>query len=264
MPPASVIVRGSGPMPTPEPRRGARAVHPVLLVLAGAALALYVAGVAPRGSPRSDVLVAFGDSLTEGGGPISRPWPAVLSARLAGQKRKVPVTVVNAGISGNRLLRDDFGPSGVRRFEEDALRRPGVRWVIVLEGINDLGFAGSVVPDSPRVTAEELIAGYRQLVGKAHAAGVKIYGGTLLPFEGAGSGYFTPDKEQVRQAVNAWIRTSGIFDGVVDFDAAVRDPARPGRLRPEYDDGDHLHLSAAGHRALGEAVDLALFGDRER
>jgi lysophospholipase L1-like esterase len=223
-----------------------------------------VASVALGSSPRSDVLVAFGDSLTEGGGPISRPWPGVLSARLAGQDRKVPVTVVNAGISGNRLLRADYGPSGVRRFEQDALRRPGVRWVIVLEGVNDLGFAGSVEADAPRVTAEELVAGYRQLIGKARAARVKIYGGTLLPFEGAASGYFTPDKEPVRQAVNAWIRTSGAFDGIVDFDAAVRDPDRPGRLRPEYDDGDHLHLSAAGHRAMGEAVDLALFPDRQR
>jgi lysophospholipase L1-like esterase len=209
-------------------------------------------------------VVAFGDSLTEGNGTIAHPWPAVLAERLARKTGPDAARVVNAGISGNRLLRDDFGVSGLGRFERDALRRPGVRWVIVLEGINDLGYAGSVEPEAPRVTAEELIGGYRQLIGRAHAAGVKIYGGTLLPFEGAPSGYFAPEKEHVRQAVNAWMRSSGELDGVVDFDAAIHDPARPGRLRPEYDDGDHVHLNAAGHRAMGEAVDLGLFRDPGR
>jgi lysophospholipase L1-like esterase len=235
-----------------------RVLAAVLLVLAGIVLAGYVArvGKPAAGTP---VVVAFGDSLTEGGGGIALPWPAVLAERLDRRAGASPLRVVNAGISGNRLLRDDVGPSGLRRFEHDALGVPKVRWVIVLEGINDLGFAGSVEPGAERVTAEDLIGGYRQLVARARAAGVKIYGGTLLPFEGTGSGYFSPDKEPVRQAVNAWIRTSGELDGVVDFDAAVRDPARPGRLRPEYDDGDHLHLSSAGHRAVGEAVDLGLF-----
>lgn len=239
--------------------RWVRVLAAALLVLAGVVLAGYVArvGKPARGTP---VVVAFGDSLTEGGSTIDRPWPAVLAERLGRRTGASPIRVVNAGISGNRLLREDFGPSGLRRFEHDALGEPGVRWVIVLEGINDLGFAGSVEPGAARVTAEELIGGYRRLVAGARAAGVKIYGGTLLPFEGAGSGYFAPDKEPVRQAVNAWIRTSDELDGVVDFDAAVRDPARAGRLRPEYDDGDHLHLNAAGHRALGEAVDLGLFG----
>jgi lysophospholipase L1-like esterase len=227
---------------------------------AGVAVSRYVSGVGARGQG-SPVVVAFGDSLTEGGPSISHPWPAVLGERLARQSGVAAPRVVNAGISGNRLLRDDVGTSGLRRFERDALRRPGVRWVIVLEGINDLGFAGSVEPEAPRVTAEELIGAYRQLISRARSAGVKIYGGTLLPFEGAASGYFAPDKEPVRQAVNAWLRESGELDGVVDFDAALRDPARPGRLRPEYDDGDHLHLNAAGHRAMGEAVDLGLFRD---
>jgi lysophospholipase L1-like esterase len=230
-----------------------------LAALAALPVARYVASMgAHSGTP---VVVAFGDSLTEGGPGISRPWPAVLAERL-GRSPGAPVTVVNAGISGNRLLSDGFGQSGVARFEHDALRGPGVRWVIVLEGINDLGYPGSVEPDAPRVSAEALIAGYPQLVQKAHAAGVKIYGGTLLPFEGATQGYFTPDKETVRQAVNGWIRTSGELDGVIDFEAAVRDPARPARLLPAYDDGDHLHLTPAGHRALGEAIDLGLFGER--
>jgi lysophospholipase L1-like esterase len=208
------------------------------------------------------VLVAFGDSLTEGAALLGQPWPTVLAGRLERRPGGGPVTVVNAGIGGNRLLREGFGSSGLARFEADALRRPGVRWVIVLAGINDLGFSGTVDPDGPLPTAAELIDGYRQLIRQAHASGVKIYGGTLLPFEGAASGYFTPDKETVRQAVNRWIRGGREFDAVIDFEAVVRDPARPGRLLPEYDDGDHLHLSAAGQRALGEAVDQSLFDDR--
>jgi lysophospholipase L1-like esterase len=232
-----------------------------LVALVAVPVARYVTGVgAPSRS--TPVVVAFGDSLTEGTGVLARPWPSVLAGRLERRPGSGPVTVVNAGISGNRLLREGFGPSGLARFEADALRRPGVRWVVVLEGINDLGYPGSVHPEAPRVTADELIAGYRQLVRKARAAGVKIYGGTLLPFEGAGQGYFAPDKEQVRQAVNGWIRSSGELDGVLDFEAAVRDPDRPARLLAAYDDGDHLHLTPAGHRALGEAVDLRFFADR--
>ncbi|HEY1908441.1 MAG TPA: GDSL-type esterase/lipase family protein, partial [Myxococcaceae bacterium] len=159
-----------------------------LVALAAVPVARYVTGVgAPsRGTP---VVVAFGDSLTEGTGVLARPWPSVLAGRLERRPGSGPVTVVNAGISGNRLLREGFGPSGLARFEADALRRPGVRSVIVLEGINDLGYPGSVHPEAPRVTADELIAGYRQLVRKARAAGVKIYGGTLLPFEGATQEY---------------------------------------------------------------------------
>ena len=239
--------------------RPIRVLTAVILAVAGIAAARYVAGVR-KPAPRTPVVVAFGDSLTEGGGAIARPWPAVFAERLARRVGASPIQVVNAGVSGNRLLRDDFGPSGLRRFGRDALGEPGVRWVVVLEGINDLGFAGSVEPGAERVTSEDLIGGYRQLIARARSAGVKIYGGTLLPFEGAGSGYFAPDKERVRQAVNAWIRSSGEWDGVVDFEAAVRDPGQPGRLRPELDDGDHLHLNQAGQTALGEAVDLGLFG----
>jgi lysophospholipase L1-like esterase len=253
-------------MRAPTARPGVHSLRPVLGALlvatAGVAISRYVSDMGARGQG-SPVVVAFGDSLTEGGPSIRHPWPEVLAERLARSGPAAP-RVVNAGISGNRLLRDDVGTSGLRRFERDALRRPGVRWVIVFEGINDLGFAGSVDPEAPRVTAEELIGAYRQLIARARSAGVKLYGGTLLPFEGAASGYFAPDKELVRQAVNAWIRSSGELDGVVDFDAALRDPGRPGRLRPEYDDGDHLHLNAAGHRAMGEAVDLGLFRDAGR
>jgi lysophospholipase L1-like esterase len=154
-----------------------------------------------------------------------------------------------------------MGPSALDRFDHDVLRHRGVRWVTVLEGINDIGFPGSVEPSASEVTAEQLIHGYRQLIGRAHAAGLKIYGGTLIPFEGASDGYHSAQKEAVRQAVNAWIRAPGSFDGVIDFDAAVRDPAHPTRLLAAYDGGDHLHLNAAGHRAMAGAVDLRLFQD---
>jgi lysophospholipase L1-like esterase len=229
-----------------------------LLALTGVGIARYVEAMG-AGPSHTPVVVAFGDSLTESSAEARPPWPEVLGRRLTAAPRTATVSVVNAGISGNRLLRDGAGPSGLARFDRDALKRPGVRWVVVLEGINDLGFSGSFEPGEPPVTATELVAGYRQLITRARAAGVKLYLGTLLPFEGATGGYFTPGKEEVRAAVNAWMRSSGEHDGVVDFDAATRDPARPTRLRPVYDSGDHLHLSGAGQRAMGEAVDLGLF-----
>ena len=241
-----------------------RSLLPVLalliVALVGGVFARYVAGVGAAARSTPAVVVTFGDSLTEGSGFTDRPWPEVLAGRLRSEGGTRPVTVVNAGIGGNRLLREGYGESGLGRFERDVLARPGLRWVTVLAGINDLGFPGCVEPDAPRVTAEELIAAHRQLIARAHAAGVKIYLGTLLPFEGTDSpGYFAPDKERARQAVNAWIRTSGEPDAVIDFDAITRDPDHPTRLRPAHDSGDHLHPNTAGHRAMGEAVDLRLF-----
>jgi lysophospholipase L1-like esterase len=178
------------------------------------------------------------------------------------------VAVVNAGISGARLLQDRMGANALARFDRDVLAQPGVASVIVLMGINDIGWRGTpLAPNGSAVTAEELIAGYRQLIERAHARGVRIVGATLTPFEGALQdtpmrGYFDADKERVRQAVNAWIRDSGAFDAVVDFDAVTRDPARPTRFLAAYDSGDHLHPGDAGYRAMAEAIDLqALLGD---
>ncbi len=249
-------------MPARDSMRSMRPVLALLvLALVGGALARYVAGVGAGARSTAAVVVTFGDSLTEGSG-FTHPWPEVLARRLRARGGQRPVTVVNAGIGGNRLLRDGYGESGLARFERDVLARPGVRWVTVLAGINDLGFPGGVEPDAPRVTAEELIAAHRQLIARAHAVGVKVYVGTLLPFEGTDSpGFFAPDKERARQAVNAWIRTSGEPDAVIDFEAITRDPDHPTRLRPAHDSGDHLHPNAAGHRAMGEAVDLGLFRD---
>lgn len=208
-------------------------------------------------------LVAIGDSITDGMRATlnaQRRWPDALSRRLrrAGLDR---VAVLNAGISGNRLLNDSacYGASLLSRFRGDALDRPGVRAVIVLIGINDIDFGYTprrrgLDCDAPhvKVTAASLIAGYRRLIAAAKSRGVRIYGATLTP---AG---LPPVREAVRKTVNAWIRGSGAFDAVIDFDAALRDPAHPARLLARYDSGDHIHPSDAGYAAMARAVPLAL------
>jgi lysophospholipase L1-like esterase len=213
-----------------------------------------------------EAIVALGDSITDGDGSTpdaNSRWPDYLAQSLAKLTCSVclPTTfVVNAGISGNRLLRYGAGPSALARFDRDVLSTPGGRYVILLEGINDIGFdddAGVVV------TADDLIAGYRQLIGRAHSKGLYIYGGTLTPFHGSVYDPFAaprPDREFLRQAVNGWIRTSGEFDAVIDFDATVRDPAAPVQLLAIYDSGDHIHPSDAGYQAMANAISFGLFG----
>lgn len=202
------------------------------------------------------VIVAIGDSITEGTRETPedrRNWPDRLAERLGPNW-----AVVNSGISGNRLLHDVSGENALARFDRDVLSVAGVTHVIVLEGINDIGRRIQPGYTGEGVSAEEMIAGYKQLIARAHARGLKIYGGTIMPFKGAG--YYDAAGEAQRQAVNKWIRTSGAFDGVIDFDAAVRDPARPTRFRPDYHRGDYLHPNEAGYRAMGDAIDLKLFG----
>ena len=227
-------------------------------------------------------IVAFGDSITDG--TASTPdtnsrWPDVLARRLVDAHGDAAPAVLNLGISGNRILSDNpglaalmrrgappddpnepavdpnafFGPRALARLDRDMLLHSGVTHVIVLESINDIGMAF----ESPTPTAEEIIAGHRAIIQRAHAHGLTIYGATLTPFEGAF--YHTAIGEPKRQAVNAWLRTSGAYDAVIDFDAAVRDPQNPARLRAEYDPGDALHMTDAGYEAMGEAIDLALF-----
>jgi lysophospholipase L1-like esterase len=200
-------------------------------------------------------VVTFGDSITDGArstADMNARWPDVLARRLAA--RKGPgVAVLNAGISGNRVLGDGAGVSALARFDKDVLMQTGVTHVVVMEGINDIGLARA----NPSPSAADLIAGHKQLIERAHARGLKIYGATLTPYEGAA--YFSPEGEAKRQALNEWIRTSGAYDGVVDMDKATRDPAAPTKFLPAYDSGDHLHPGDAGYKAMGDAVDLALF-----
>jgi lysophospholipase L1-like esterase len=208
------------------------------------------------------VIVAIGDSITDGlrsTANSNRRWPDFLARRLqAAGGANASTGVVNRGISSNRLLVLTpsnllAGQSLANRFGRDVLATPGVKYVMLLIGINDIGYSGSSAP----VTAADLIEGYRQLIMRAHAKGVAVFGATLLPFEGAV--YYSAAKDGIRQAVNNYIRGSGEFDGVIDFDAALRDPSRQARLLPSYDSGDHLHPNDPGYEAMANAVPLTLF-----
>ncbi|WP_024877419.1 SGNH/GDSL hydrolase family protein [Saccharomonospora piscinae] len=212
----------------------------------------FLSGVDVTARSRGSV-VFFGDSITDGvvsTVDANLRYPDQVADRLLTRPDSRECGVLNSGISGNRLLTDagSAGEPALARFERDVLSRPGVRSVVLLEGINDIGNSrGAVEPG-------ELIAVYRQFLDRAHDEGLRVVGATLTPFEGAG--YYTEEGEADRQAVNEWIRTSGEFDAVVDFDAVVRDPDDPGRIRPEYDPGDHLHPNDAGFAAMAGALDL--------
>ena len=208
---------------------------------------------------KAAAIVTLGDSITDGTrstpGTNSR-WPDVLARRLQADAATRHLSVLNAGIAGNRVLGEANATAGINvlaRFDRDVLAQPGVGYVVVLEGINDIGQARQ----SPTPSAADLIAGHQQMIERAHIRGLKIIGATLTPFEGAA--YYTPEGEVKRQAVNAWIRTSKAYDGVIDFDAVIRDPAQPTKFLPSFNSGDNLHPNDAGYRAMGEAVDLALF-----
>jgi lysophospholipase L1-like esterase len=214
-----------------------------------------------RGASQRPVIVAIGDSITEGARSTpdaNMGWPDQLAARLAA--RGLEIGVANAGISGGRVLREGAGPSALTRFDRDVLATPGLATVVLLEGINDIGRPAQPGYASETVTADDLIGGYRQLIARAHARGVKILAGTLPPFEGAM--YFHAAGEATRQAVNAWIRTSGEFDGVIDFDAAMKDPGKPSRMLEGLHSGDFLHPGDAGYARMAEVADKALFGGR--
>lgn len=206
-------------------------------------------------------VVVIGNSITDGRGSGTNRqnrWPDHLARRLHDDPRTARVAVLNAGIGGNKVLRGGLGPPALERFDRDVLGAAGVRWLIVLEGVNDLGEARGEA--EAQAVAQGLIDAYRWMVKRAHARGIRVYGATILPF--GGSFYDAPEREAARQQVNRWIRTGGAFDAVIDLDAALRDPAHPTRLRPEADTGDHLHPNETGHRMMGEAVDLALFARR--
>jgi lysophospholipase L1-like esterase len=214
--------------------------------------------------------VTLGDSITDGVGAKQGEygdWPDQLAKRFVEDPSSHAMAVVNEGIGGNRILHDGAGVNALARFDRDVLAQPGIANLIVLEGINDIGWPHMKPPpikDAPplkenpfaaeRVNAEDLIMGLRQIVERAHEHRIKVFVATLTPFEGAD--YFTADGEAIRQAVNKWIRTSGTFDGVLDFDAAVRDPSHPSQFKEGYHSGDHLHPSTAGYKAMVAAIDL--------
>ena len=219
--------------------------------------------------PAQRLLVAFGDSLVDGDKSTvdaDRNWPSDLVRRLGKTPGDSKLAVVNEGIAGNRLLSDGFGTNGLARFDRDALAIPGVTHIVLLEGINDISFPGAklggeyLADPADMRSAEDVIQAYRQLISRAHARGIKLIGATMTPCEGMVlPGYYSESKEALRQTVNKWIRTSGAFDGVIDFDAVLRDPDHPSRVLPRLASPDHLHPTDAGYQAMADAIDLNLF-----
>ena len=215
----------------------------------------FLSAVATPAAPGSAAVVVLGDSIADGRDSTTdghNRWPDQLARRLATAKCS-DVAVLNQGIGGNAVLRGGLGPTALDRLDRDVLAIPGARWLILHEGVNDLG-AGA--------TAEALIAGQREIVRRARERGLRVFGATILPF--AGSSYDKPAHETERLAFNRWVREGGEFDGVIDFDAALRDPENPARLAPAFDGGDHLHPGPEGYRRMAEAVDLAFFAANPR
>ena len=219
----------------------------------------FLKGVDVRTSAKSASIVAFGDSITDGAQSTRNAnarWPDILARRLQTDKKTAGFGILNEGIGGNRILHDTAGPNALARFDRDVLAQTGVKYLIIMEGINDIGRATGVT--SPNVvTAADIIVGFSQLATRAHTHGIKVIGATLTPFVGAG--YQTPEGEAMRQAVNQWIRTTNQLDGVVDFDKVTVDPARPNVFLPADDSGDNLHPNDTGYKAMGNSIDLKLF-----
>ncbi len=214
-----------------------------------------IAGIDVLADKSCRALVILGDSITDGRGSTTdgnNRWPDNLAMRLATNPPTANVAVVNMGIGGNAVLSGGLGPTALARFDRDVLGQHGVRYLVIFEGVNDIG-SGS----SSMATATNLVDAYIQFANKAHAHGINVYGATITPF--GGSSYYSALHEQERRFVNTWIRTNTVFDAVIDFDAVVRDPANPVNLLPAYDTGDHLHLNPAGYKAMADAIDLTLF-----
>jgi lysophospholipase L1-like esterase len=224
----------------------------------------FIAGVDVVNPAATGVIVTFGNSITDGAASQADSngrWPDVLARRLLTSKEPSK-GVVNAGISGNRVLSPGAGPSALERFDRDVLMQRGITHVIVLEGVNDISGGTNAANPRNEITAEELIAGHKQLIDRAHERGLLIFGATLTPTGGMRN--ISDERLAKRAALNTWIRTSGAYDGVIEFDNATRDPSDTTRFLPAYDSGDHLHPSAAGLEAMGKAIDLALFRKTKR
>jgi lysophospholipase L1-like esterase len=222
----------------------------------------YLASIDVLAPAKSAAIVALGDSITDGSHSTvdaDRAWPTVLAARLQANKATASFAVVNEGIGGNQVLKDGAGVSALARFDRDALGVPGVEWVMILESINDIG---SMARADGTLTAADLIGALDQMVERAHMHGIKVAGCTLTPYHGAS--YYSDAGEAIREAVNDWIRKGGAFDAVVDFEAAVRDPANPKEFRADLQTGDHLHPSDAGYAAMANAVDLGIFAGKKK
>ncbi|HKE14944.1 MAG TPA: SGNH/GDSL hydrolase family protein [Kofleriaceae bacterium] len=233
----------------------------------------FLSDILVEAPPSARAIVAFGDSITDGDCSTvdaNRRWPDVLAERLV-KRGGPPVAVLNQGISGAKVLEDRMGVNALARFDRDVLSKPYVDTVVVMIGINDIGWAGAKLlsPDDPPASARRIIAGYRQLIDRAHMHGIRVIGATLTPFEDSFKGafdaladFYSPEKERTRQAVNRWIRGGRGFDAVVDFDALMRDPRRPSRMRTAFSCADHLHPSDAGYKAMADSIDLRMLGGR--
>lgn len=262
------------PGPTPVNTVHALGLNPAYIVSGNATAAKQLAhpqvtrsyfwldGLAvPAESATAGTIVAFGDSITDGFRTTPgahADWPELLGERLQGDPRTRGWGVVNTGISGNRILKAGAGDAALARFDEDVLGRPGVKWVIMLEGINDINMSIMPgMPESQHVTAQQIIDGLGQLIDRAHLHGIKIAGATVMGTQGLP--FYNDQGKAMWQAVNEWIRTSGRFDAVVDFDKVTRDPADPLRINPAFDPGDHVHPNDAGNQAMANAIDIGIF-----
>ncbi|HEV2711433.1 MAG TPA: SGNH/GDSL hydrolase family protein [Edaphobacter sp.] len=220
----------------------------------------FLKGVDVQADDKAAAIVAFGDSITDGAHSTRNAnarWPDVLAARLQADKKTAKLSVLNEGIGGNRILHDNTGPSALARFDRDVLAQTGVKYLIIMESINDIGHAQDPHRPFDVVSADDLIAGLSQLATRAHTHGIKVFGATLTPYVGAG--YSSPAGETMREAVNQWIRTTNQLDGVIDFDKVTRDPAKPTVFLAADDSGDNLHPGDAGYKAMGDSIDLKLF-----
>lgn len=222
----------------------------------------FISGLEALEPGNTAAIDVVGDSLTDGRGSTTNgddKWTDQLFNRLQSNPSTRSLTVLNQGLGGNRILNDGLGPNVLARFDRDVLAQSGVKWLIVWEGVNDIGTAPATAADQKQVAAD-IIAAFQQIITRAHAAGIRVYGATITPF-GGNDPYDDPGgfRAAARQAVNTWIRTSHQFDAVLDFDAAVRDPANPGQINPIYDVGDHLHMTPAGYGAIAATVPFGLF-----
>ena len=224
----------------------------------------FLKGIDVRVAAGDGAIVTFGDSITDGAKSTkdtNSRWPDILAGRLRADKKTAGLGVLNLGIGGNRILHDNTGPNALARFDRDVIAQAGVKYVVVLESINDIGHAFDPKKPYDVVSAADLIQAFAQMAERAHAHGIKIIGATLTPYVGAG--YQSPEGEAARVAVNSWIRTSNLVDGVIDFDKVTQDSANPTVLNPAYDSGDHLHPKDAGYKAMGESIDLKLFTSKK-